>query len=530
MPELDHVPSTFDPCVIPLGAAAPMLDFEPHLLTTMNRLSKPGSRYYSIADYHEKYKSGQLTPLQVARTILSLVNKPGSYDDAWADSHGMDHLVLEAAKASTERYAAGKPLGVMDGVPIGIKDDTDVKGYINHIGMKYNASAPCFTPKTESAWPVRMLQEAGAVIIGKNCMHELGSDTNGLNVAQGTPTNHCNNDYYPGGSSSGGGSAVSAGVVPLCIGTDAGGSIRLPASFGGVYGLKPSHHRTMRMASTMCVTGPIAASASDLTIAYRLMSQPNPACPTQGKFGLSIPPQPSSKRVMGIYRDWWNAADAPVKKLCDQAVAYFSEMHGYEVVDISIPHLCQAQLAHSIICSVEMAEAARRRASDWLSLCAPTNNLIMPVAANTSAADLIKFNALRTVVMQHLAFLFQKHPGLLIVTPTTPLTGWPRSAGDQAYGLSDLGITTRNMSYIFLANMTGTPSVTVPIGYTEPEQGKGKLPVSLLATGEWGSEEQLLAWARQAEEYLHDAYEDGRRRPETWADVLTLAKEGDVNA
>lgn len=316
---------------------------------------------------------------------------------------------------------------------------------------------------------------------------------------------------------------MAAGIVPVCVGTDAGGSIRIPASFGGVYGLKPSHHRTMRSASTMCVTGPIASSAADLTIAYRLMSQPNPACKTQGQFGLSMPPQPSSKRVMGVFRDWWSAADAPVAKLCDQAVAYLTNTHGYEVVDISIPYLPESQLAHSILCSVEMAEAARRRAPDWLGLCATTNHLVLPVAAHTSAAHYLKFNALRTVLMRHLAFLFQEHPGLLIVTPTTPLNGWPRAPGDDAYGLSDLGTTTRNMMYIFLANMTGTPSVTAPIGYANPQQGQGKLPVGLLATGEWGSEEQLLAWARDAEEYLHDGYEQGRRRPDAWADVLSLA-------
>lgn len=153
-----------------------MLGFEPHLLTA-NKFPKSNGRYSTIADYHEKYKSGQLTPLHVAETILSLVAKPGRYEDAWADSHNSDHLVLEAAKASTERYAAGKPLGIMDGVPIGVKDDTDVKGYINHIGMKYDASAPFFTAKTESAWLVLKLQEAGAVVIGKNRMHELGSGT-----------------------------------------------------------------------------------------------------------------------------------------------------------------------------------------------------------------------------------------------------------------------------------------------------------------------------------------------------------------
>lgn len=234
---------------------------------------------------------------------------------------------------------------------------------------------------------------------------------------------------------------------------------------------------------------------------------------------------------MGVYRDWWNKADPPVAKLCDQALEYFAKTHGYEIVDISIPYLVEAQLTHGIVCCVEMASAARRRtpnAADWLSLCGDTNRVVMSVAAQTTAADFLTYNSLRTVLMQHLAFLFQKHPGLLIMTPTTPLIGWPRSSGDHVHGLSDLGMSTRNMMYIFLANMTGAPSVTVPVGYTDPQQGEGKLPVSLLATGEWGSEEQLLAWARQAEEYLHEVYVESRVRPNTWVDVLDQATEGSV--
>ncbi|PTB68215.1 amidase [Trichoderma citrinoviride] len=532
MPELDNVMPTFHPTVTPLGPTGPMLEFEPELLTSKHTSSSSSKfRYYSAADYHAVYKSGALTPLQVVETLLGLTTaKGGKYSDAWADAHGAEKLAVEAARASTERWAAGRPLGVLDGVPVGVKDDTDVKGYVNHFGMRYNGSLPAFAVQEESAWPVKKLQEAGAVVLGKNTMHELGSDTSGLNVVQGTPTNHLNNAYYPGGSSNGAGSSISAGIVPICVGTDAGGSIRIPANFNGVYGLKPTHHRTLAMEGTVCVTGPLAATAADLTIAYRLMSQPDASCPTQARFALSLPPAPSSSapRVMGVFRDWFNRADPPVRDLCDRALDHFASRRGYQIVDVSIPFLPETQVAHAGLCIAEMAEKARRRTphnpAHHLSLVGPANKILLSVGAQVSAADYLKANALRTVLMRHLAHLFQKHPGLLIMTPTTPLIGWPRSPGDNACGMTDANITLRNMSYIFLANMTGVPSVTAPVGYVDPEQGEGKLPVSLLATGEWGSEEQLLAWAREAEDYLHETYPEGRRRPDSWADVFALAR------
>lgn len=90
--------------------------------------------------------------------------------------HDSVHLALEAAKASTERYAQGKPLSVLDGVPIGVKDDTDVQGWVNHWGMNPNmTNNPNYKPSDQSLWPVLKLQEAGAIVIGKNRMHELGS-------------------------------------------------------------------------------------------------------------------------------------------------------------------------------------------------------------------------------------------------------------------------------------------------------------------------------------------------------------------
>lgn len=161
-----------------------MLEVDPKLLSL--RHGKTDTRYYSAADYHEMYRSGKVTPLQVAETLLGFTSndsdKDSIYKDAWAPTYGSDRLALEAAKASTERYASGKPLSVLDGVPIGVKDDVPVTGYTCHNGMAFKAGEKYFEPKTTTAWPVQKLQEAGAVVIGKNRMHELGSGKSILDI------------------------------------------------------------------------------------------------------------------------------------------------------------------------------------------------------------------------------------------------------------------------------------------------------------------------------------------------------------
>ncbi|KAF4125053.1 Asp-tRNAAsn/Glu-tRNAGln amidotransferase A subunit or related amidase [Geosmithia morbida] len=525
MPELD------DPTVTPLGDNT-MLDFEPELLESKRATGANGANYYSAADYHAMYRSGKVTPLQVTQTLLAVTKKgqePRSlYADAWADWHGKESLALEAARASTERYAAGEPLGVLDGVPIGVKDDTDVRGYVSHVGMKYKAGLDFFKERESTIWCVQKLEEAGAVVLGKNCMHELGS---------GTPTNHYNKSYYTGGSTSGGASALGAGIVPIVVGSDAGGSIRIPATFNGVYGLKPSHNRTGFFNMTMAVRGPLAASVADLRIAYRLMSQPDPASAVQRLFATSRRPGPDAERVMGVYRDWWADADPEVVRICDAAVEHLASKRGYRVVDISIPHVAEARTAHQVLCITEMAELHRRRAAGdpagWTGLVGAANRMVLSVGMRTPSADYLKCNALRELMMRHVASLFREHPGLLVVTPTSPMVGWPRDPAEEAYGCSDTNRTVRNMMYIFLSNMTGAPSVSAPAGYARPPAGRGEgdgtLPIGLMAMGEWGAEEQLLDWAAEVEDYLLGSYEGGRRLPETWFDVLGEAEAAQKN-
>lgn len=151
-----------------------MLEIGPELYEP-KPASQPG-RFYSVADYHAAYKSGALTPLQVAEALLPLVQRDqtprSKYELAWLETHADE--VRAAARASTERYAAGKPRGLLDGIPIGVKSDVALKGYMSTIGMKVDPSEPFFSPAEESAWPVSKLVEAGVIVMGKNNMHELG--------------------------------------------------------------------------------------------------------------------------------------------------------------------------------------------------------------------------------------------------------------------------------------------------------------------------------------------------------------------
>ena len=128
--------------------------------------------------------------------------------------------------------------------------------------------------------------------------------------------------------------------------------------------------------------------------------------------------------------------------------------------------------------------------------------------------------------MEHLAHLYKQHPGLIIVTPTTPNCGWPiKSPTDLMHGCSDGNQSIRNMEYVWLANFCGCPCLQFPVGYADPLSGKGtdKMPIGLMGMSEWGSEDALIEWGYSGEAYLNGALEGGRRHPPNWVDVLKLA-------
>lgn len=356
------------------------------------------------------------------------------------------------------------------------------------------------------------------------------TDTTNNNPNKGTPPNPHNSHYYTGGSSGGSGYVVSAGLVPIALGADGGGSIRIPASFCGIYGLKPSHGRvsespTCSLAFSCGVLGPLASSMADLEIAYRIMATPDPDNPSSRLFPPPNPPNTTTThtppKLLGIYKPWFDSADIKVLNLCNAALSAY-QAAGYRLLDISIPFLVEGQLAHAMTILTELSSGIHSLAG-----LNAANKILLSVGKQTPASDFLLAQKLRQRLMQHLAFLFRRHRGLLIVTPTTPIPGWHIAGGaaDLKHGVSDGNTSLRNMEYVWLANFSGCPALSIPVGMTEPIKGKGTVPVGLMAMGEWGAEDALLDWGRVGEEWAWRKGEERIAQPEIWVDVMALAQE-----
>jgi Asp-tRNA(Asn)/Glu-tRNA(Gln) amidotransferase A subunit family amidase len=518
----DYEPQ-FEPLVVPLPEEPKPTKF-------------PKSRYYSVADYRALYLSGELTPTDVARALIPLIRRdttpPGQHSIAFFDTKV--ELVLKAAAESTQRYKEKRSLGLLDGVPTAVKDEYDVHGYKTCLGSVNDYAAGLVDQPNYSTWLVQKLQGAGAILLGKLSMHEFGLDTTGNNPIYGTPPNPYNARYYTGGSSSGTGYVVSAGLVPVALGSDGGGSIRIPASFCSVFGLKPTHGRmSFKPGQNHCVTcavlGPMAADVRSLAAMYEVIGQPDPTSPFPSPLSaVRILPQTRQTKTLGIPTAWNARATPSIRSIFDGLISRLVKECGYQVVPIEIPYLPEGQVAHSITVLTDGASLL----PDTRNLT-PANKLLLALGRATPATDYMLGMKLRRLLMQHLAWLWEQHPGMIIMTPTTSCEGFPiRGNAELKYGLSDGDTTIQTMEYCWLGNFCGLPSMSVPAGFVAPEDYKpattgpvgpevaGRIPVGVMATGEWASEETLFQFALDAEKLGAQT----RARPPIWTDVIKEAK------
>ncbi|KAL9069861.1 MAG: hypothetical protein Q9157_006012 [Trypethelium eluteriae] len=224
LPELDAYPPRYDPTITPIATGPLPSPSSPSSLSSLDSASgappsNASARFPSIADYHTAYSSGALTPIDVAEALLPLIRR----DESKRTEHATAFVAVDpvavraAAEASTTRWKMGKERGLLDGVPVAVKDELDIEGYERRMGTKQ------IHETKGTSWCVKVLMEAGAVVVGKTNMHELGLDTTNNNPNHGTPLNPYNQDYYCGGSSGGSGYAIGAGLVPLALGCDGGG-------------------------------------------------------------------------------------------------------------------------------------------------------------------------------------------------------------------------------------------------------------------------------------------------------------------
>jgi Asp-tRNA(Asn)/Glu-tRNA(Gln) amidotransferase A subunit family amidase len=166
-----------------------------------------------------------------------------------------------------------------------------------------------------------------------------------------------------------------------------------------------------------------------------------------------------------------------------------------------------------------MAEGAAGDRTSIYNLT-PANRILMSVGRQTPATDFLLAQRVRNILMEHLADLFRKHPGLIIVTPTTPNAGWPIDPAELSHGATNGNMQIRNMEYVWLANFTGVPCIQFPVGYVDGVKGTGKVPIGFSGHGEWGSEDALVEFGFDGEKWLHEGCKGGKLMPEGWVDVL----------
>ncbi|KAI8875832.1 amidase signature enzyme, partial [Backusella circina FSU 941] len=250
-------------------------NIELSLVTRLDPNYKSRSPYLSFWDYHDAYMRQDITPVQVAERLLDTIDRHNK-EMHWI--RFLDKDVLTRAKESTERYKSGAPLSQLDGVFVSVKESLNVKGIESKMGTSFiNDGEEAQSDSTV----VAKLRRAGAIIIGSSIMDELGWNTFTVNPNTGTPKNPFKLSHSCGGSSGGSSGIVSAGVVPISIGTDAGGSIRIPSSFCGLYGLKTTCSRISgfggaKIDPTVNAYGPLAATADDMALAYSIIAGPDP--------------------------------------------------------------------------------------------------------------------------------------------------------------------------------------------------------------------------------------------------------------
>jgi len=235
-------------------------------------------------------RSGQTTAVAVTETALSRIQQLDGAINSFTTVTA--ERALAAARAVDARIAAGVAPGPLAGVPFAVKNLFDIRGVTTVAGSRINRE---LAPAAEDATLIRRLEGAGAILVGALHMGEYAYDFTGRNAHDGPCRNPHDLARMTGGSSSGSGAAVAAGLVPIALGSDTNGSIRVPAALCGTFGLKPTYGRlgrggTFPFVDSLDHLGPLARSVRDLALAYDAMQGPDPAdhaCTTR-------PPEPAT--------------------------------------------------------------------------------------------------------------------------------------------------------------------------------------------------------------------------------------------
>jgi aspartyl-tRNA(Asn)/glutamyl-tRNA(Gln) amidotransferase subunit A len=402
-----------------------------------------------------------------------------------------------AARQADHDLATGAYRGPLHGIPVGIKDLFDVAGVPTTMGSKIlRDNVPA-----RDATVVGRLKQAGAIILGKHNLHEFAFGITSENPHFGVVRNPWNTERVPGGSSGGTAAAVAANLCAAGIGSDTGASIRAPAAFCGIVGLKPTYGRVSRagalpLAWSLDHAGPLARTVADCALVLQAIAGADPRDP-----GCTAEPVPDFTADLlggvtglriGIPREYFFEIIEPeVERLVDAAVATLERL-GAHVEEVSLPHVGDAQTAGNVIMSAEAAafhaEWLRERSVDYGS------DVLQRIRGGfiISATDYLHSQQVRALVQQDFQSAFERVH--VVVAPTVPLVAPPIGRTQVPGGALNMVPRAIANRTTVPCNLTGMPAISVPCGFADG------LPVGLQIMGPAFGEPMVLRVAAAYEQ------------------------------
>ena len=434
--------------------------------------------YLSATDMANAIKTRKLSPVEIMEAILHRIERLNPKVNAYCT------LVAESAMKQARQAEAmvlrGEKLGPLHGVPVSIKDLIFTGGIRTTAGSRIYQN---FIPK-QDAIAVERLKAAGAIVIGKTNTAEFGWVAITDNPLFGVTRNPWNLELTPGGSSGGAAASVALGMGPLAMGNDGGGSIRIPASFCGVFGFKPSFGRVPQYPDfpgweTLGHTGPITRTVEDAALAMEVIAGRDDRDPSSlPDTTLHCLPFPGAD-LKGLKVAWshdlgYAPVDPQVLRITEAAIKTFTMLGA--TVEIATPEVGSPENAFVTIVAARMATVFQDKMEQWGEHITPALARFIQRNSDKSAADYIEACFEQLKYWQGIRPFFEKYD--LLLTPTATVLpfelgifGPKEIAGRKVSALEWMAFT-----YPF--NMTGQPAASVPCGWTDDG-----LPIGLQIVG-----------------------------------------------
>ena len=449
-----------------------------------------------IAGLADLISRKQASPVEVMQATLAHIDRLNPGLNAFLSIY--PEQALEAARQAEAEIAAGKLRGPLHGVPVGIKDLFEVQGMTRTCGSNILQEPPA----EHDATSVARLKEAGAIVVGLLNLNEFAYGPTGINIHKGTAKNPWDRASTCGGSSAGAGCSVAARMVPGAMGTDTGGSIRLPASVCGVVGLKQTYGLASRQGIyPLCDSfdhgGPLTRTVRDAALMLQAFAGEDPLDPsTRGarvgdysdKLGQSVKGLrigvPESFFFDDLHPDTEKAVRAAIQVLADL---------GADVRETALPFGQDDVDCWNTMALAEAFVVHEEHMASQPEALAPDVRSRLELGRNISARDYLAARERQGVLKKKIAAHMEKFD--VLAMPTSPIPAISAATGSimigdrEVEGAPVMGRLTR------MAVFTGQPAISVPCGFTQ-----SGLPVGLQLIGRWFDEATLLGVADSYEQ------------------------------